>query len=157
MGEIGAVLLAVKRLGSAAPARVVKEAGKPVDAALVRFVEVCRHGDFLAREVKALLALPGFVPRLRPEGLAQAFVIGRDFIGGETCCLILGDNIFYGHGLTETLKAARQREAGATVFAYHVRDPQRYGVVAFDRALIVGWTKPTPPETFVVLGEVNRR
>ncbi len=69
----------------------------------------------------------------RPEGLAQAFVIGRRFVNDGPVCLVLGDNIFYGHGLTEKLKAARQREQGATVFGYWVRDPQRYGVVSFDR------------------------
>lgn len=68
----------------------------------------------------------------RPEGLAQAFVIGRDFIGGDPSCLILGDNIFYGHGLTESLKAASHRLEGATVFGYWVRDPERYGVAEFD-------------------------
>jgi glucose-1-phosphate thymidylyltransferase len=68
----------------------------------------------------------------RPEGLAQAFIIGRDFIGGGNCALILGDNIFYGHGLPELLASAAQRKSGATVFAYEVVDPERYGVVAFD-------------------------
>ena len=68
----------------------------------------------------------------RPEGLAQAFVIGRDFIGGDPSCLILGDNIFYGHGLTESLQAASHRLEGATVFGYWVRDPERYGVAEFD-------------------------
>jgi glucose-1-phosphate thymidylyltransferase len=67
----------------------------------------------------------------RPEGLAQAFVIGRDFVGRETVALALGDNIFYGHNLVEYLRRAAGR-AGATVFAYRVRDPQRYGVVEFD-------------------------
>ena len=67
-----------------------------------------------------------------PDGLAQAFVIGRDFIGKETCALVLGDNIFYGHGLVELLRAAAGRQSGATVFGYQVSDPERYGVVAFD-------------------------
>jgi glucose-1-phosphate thymidylyltransferase len=67
----------------------------------------------------------------RPEGLAQAFVIGRDFVGRDTVALALGDNIFYGHNLVEYLRRAAGR-AGATVFAYRVRDPQRYGVVEFD-------------------------
>lgn len=69
----------------------------------------------------------------RPEGLAQAFLIGRDFIGDDSVCLILGDNIFYGHGLPPLLQDAATRDAGATVFAYRVRDPERYGVVEFDR------------------------
>ena len=68
----------------------------------------------------------------RPEGLAQAFLIGADFIGGDAVALVLGDNIFFGHGLPEMLAAARARDTGATVFAYHVRDPERYGVVSFD-------------------------
>ncbi|KJS40064.1 MAG: glucose-1-phosphate thymidylyltransferase [Rhodospirillaceae bacterium BRH_c57] len=67
-----------------------------------------------------------------PDGLAQAFLIGRDFLAGSPCALILGDNIFYGHGLPEKLRRAAERPTGATVFAYHVKDPERYGVVAFD-------------------------
>ncbi|MBI9085430.1 MAG: glucose-1-phosphate thymidylyltransferase RfbA [Desulfobacterales bacterium] len=70
----------------------------------------------------------------RPEGLAQAFVIGRDFVGTGRTCLILGDNIFYGHGLPEKLMAAKNRNHGASVFGYWVRDPERYGVVSFDAA-----------------------
>jgi glucose-1-phosphate thymidylyltransferase len=70
----------------------------------------------------------------RPEGIAQAFLIGRRFIQDRPVCLILGDNIFYGHGLTETLVGAGRNEAGATVFGYWVKDPQRYGVIAFDPA-----------------------
>ncbi|MEK7387275.1 MAG: glucose-1-phosphate thymidylyltransferase RfbA [candidate division NC10 bacterium] len=68
----------------------------------------------------------------RPEGLAQAFVIGRRFIGDDRVALALGDNVFYGHGFPEYLKRAAERAAGATVFAYWVRDPERYGVVEFD-------------------------
>jgi glucose-1-phosphate thymidylyltransferase len=69
-----------------------------------------------------------------PDGLAQAFIIGRDFIGDDRCALVLGDNIFYGHGLGEMLAAAAARETGATIFAYEVADPERYGVVTFDKA-----------------------
>ncbi len=68
-----------------------------------------------------------------PEGLAQAFTIGKEFIGDQNVCLILGDNIFYGHGLIEQLKDALVRKSGATVFGYWVKDPERYGVVKFDK------------------------
>ncbi|WP_062217153.1 glucose-1-phosphate thymidylyltransferase RfbA [Aureimonas sp. D3] len=68
-----------------------------------------------------------------PDGLAQAYLIGEDFVGGEKSALILGDNVFYGHGLPELLGSAVQRDSGASVFAYHVNDPERYGVVAFDQ------------------------
>ena len=70
----------------------------------------------------------------KPEGLAQAFVIGRDFVGRDAAALVLGDNIFYGAGLRSVLHQAGERTAGATVFAYYVSDPQRYGVVSFDAA-----------------------
>lgn len=69
----------------------------------------------------------------RPDGLAQAYIIGAPFVGASNSVLVLGDNIFYGHGLTQSLTAASRRGAGATVFAYHVSDPHRYGVVEFDR------------------------
>ena len=70
----------------------------------------------------------------QPGGLAQAFIIGRHFVGSDSVALILGDNIFYGHGLTDQLRSAVQREKGATVFGYQVRDPERHGVVEFDAA-----------------------
>ncbi|MCF7955950.1 MAG: glucose-1-phosphate thymidylyltransferase RfbA [Phycisphaerae bacterium] len=70
----------------------------------------------------------------RPEGLAQAFIIGADFIAGEGACLILGDNIFYGHGLSEILQSASRHVDGATIFGYWVSDPERYGVIEFDRS-----------------------
>ncbi len=85
----------------------------------------------------------------RPEGLAQAFLIGASFVGNDRCALILGDNMFFGHGLTERLKSAVNRETGATVFGYHVLDPERYGVVAFDetgRATSIE-EKPTVPKS----------
>jgi len=69
-----------------------------------------------------------------PEGLAQAFIIGRDFIGTDSCALVLGDNIFYGHEFAQDLQAATRKHSGATVFAYPVTDPERYGVVEFDAA-----------------------
>jgi glucose-1-phosphate thymidylyltransferase len=70
----------------------------------------------------------------RPEGLAQAFLIGRDFVGRDRVALALGDNVFYGHGFSEVLARAASRQKGATVFGYWVRDPERYGVVEFDAA-----------------------
>jgi glucose-1-phosphate thymidylyltransferase len=70
-----------------------------------------------------------------PDGLAQAFIIGADFVGGGPSALILGDNIYYGHGLPQLLASATSRRSGATVFAYHVTDPERYGVVEFDYAM----------------------
>jgi glucose-1-phosphate thymidylyltransferase len=75
-----------------------------------------------------------YAPQPSPDGLAQAFVIGEKFIGSDNVCLILGDNVFYGHGLTDSLRISSQRTKGATVFGYYVRDPERYGVVAFDSA-----------------------
>ena len=84
-----------------------------------------------------------------PDGLAQAFTIGRDFIDGKPSCLVLGDNIFYGHGFTERLKRAAAREHGATVFGYWVKDPERYGVAEFDAAdKVVGLEeKPARPKS----------
>jgi glucose-1-phosphate thymidylyltransferase len=84
----------------------------------------------------------------RPEGLAQAFIIGRDFVGGDSAALILGDNIFYGAGLSDIVRAAAARRGGATVFAYHVEDPHRYGVVTFDPDTMAATDlveKPTHP------------
>jgi glucose-1-phosphate thymidylyltransferase len=75
-----------------------------------------------------------YAPQPRPEGLAQAFIIGAKFVEGGPSALILGDNIFFGHGLPDLLESAVSRAVGATVFAYHVVDPERYGVVAFDKA-----------------------
>jgi glucose-1-phosphate thymidylyltransferase len=85
----------------------------------------------------------------KPEGLAQAFLIGRDFIGGDPSVLVLGDNIFFGHDLEAKLLRAAGRTAGATVFGYHVRDPERYGVVAFDArgAAISIEEKPKKPKS----------
>jgi len=84
-----------------------------------------------------------------PGGLAQAFLIGEAFVGGEPVALVLGDNIFYGHGLPEQLRAAAQQTSGATVFAYHVNDPERYGVVQFDagRNAIGIEEKPSEPKS----------
>lgn len=90
-----------------------------------------------------------------PKGLPQAFTIGADFIDGGPSCLVLGDNIFFGHGLTDVLARARQRASGATVFAYRVADPQRYGVVDFDqemRALSIEEKPAAPKSNWAVTG-----
>lgn len=90
-----------------------------------------------------------------PDGLAQAFIIGEDFIDGEGCALILGDNIFYGHDLSKLVKNATQKDNGATVFAYYVKDPKRYGIVEFDknRKAISLEEKPEKPKSnFAVTG-----
>ncbi|GAN32850.1 MAG: glucose-1-phosphate thymidylyltransferase [Candidatus Brocadia sp. AMX2] len=75
----------------------------------------------------------GYAQQPEPKGLAEAFIIGEKFIGGDRVCLVLGDNIFFGHGLSDILKEAAAQNEGATVFGYYVKDPQRYGVVEFDR------------------------
>jgi glucose-1-phosphate thymidylyltransferase len=91
----------------------------------------------------------------KPEGLAQAFLIGRDFVNHHHSALVLGDNIFYGHDLVKQLQASHQRQQGATVFAYHVVDPQRYGVVTFDaqqRAVHIEEKPQHPQSNFAVTG-----
>ena len=90
-----------------------------------------------------------------PDGLAQAFILGRDFVGGAPSALVLGDNIFHGHDLQQLLNSATSRETGASVFAYHVHDPERYGVVAFDdkkRALSIEEKPKTPRSNYAVTG-----
>lgn len=90
-----------------------------------------------------------------PDGLAQAFIIGEEFINGEGCALILGDNIFYGHDLSKLVKNATQKNDGATIFAYYVKDPERYGIVEFDenRKAISLEEKPEKPKSnFAVTG-----
>ncbi len=91
----------------------------------------------------------------RPEGLAQAFLIGEEFIGSDSVCLILGDNIFFGHGLQELLQDAAKQDGGATLFGYYVRDPQRYGVVDFDQqgnALSIVEKPSQPKSNYAVTG-----
>lgn len=90
-----------------------------------------------------------------PDGLAQAFIIGEEFIGKDPCCLILGDNIFYGQSFSENLRSATNQEQGATVFGYHVSDPERFGVVEFDatgRALSIEEKPQKPKSNYVVTG-----
>jgi glucose-1-phosphate thymidylyltransferase len=91
----------------------------------------------------------------KPEGIAQAFLIGADFIGGEPSALALGDNLFYGHRLSEIVQTAARRRRGATVFGYRVKDPERYGVVEFDqhgRAIGLHEKPKKPPSPFAVPG-----
>ncbi|KRB09310.1 glucose-1-phosphate thymidylyltransferase RfbA [Achromobacter mucicolens] len=90
-----------------------------------------------------------------PEGLAQAFLIGADFVGQAPCALVLGDNLFYGHDFHQLLAGAMARQAGATIFAYHVQDPQRYGVVEFDahgNALRIEEKPASPKSNYAVTG-----
>lgn len=96
-----------------------------------------------------------YAVQARPEGLAHAFIVGREFVGSDPVCLILGDNIFYGQGLAHRLQAAAAQRSGATVFAYWVRDPERYGVVTFDRegrATDIAEKPAQPKSNFAVTG-----
>ncbi|HSV75281.1 MAG TPA: glucose-1-phosphate thymidylyltransferase RfbA [Chthonomonadales bacterium] len=96
-----------------------------------------------------------YVEQPRPEGLAQAFLLGRDWIAGERICLVLGDNVFYGHGFTHQLRAAAARTEGATIFAYRVSEPQRYGVVEVDesgRAVSIEEKPKAPRSDYAVVG-----
>ncbi|MCK7535042.1 MAG: glucose-1-phosphate thymidylyltransferase RfbA [Marinilabiliales bacterium] len=97
---------------------------------LPRFVDIFGDGSHLGLSIS-------YREQPKPNGLSEAFLIGEEFIGNDSCCLILGDNIFYGHGLTEILMKAvyeTEKNRGATVFGYWVKDPERYGVVSFDRS-----------------------
>ena len=90
-----------------------------------------------------------YAEQARPEGLAQAFIIGADFVGSDNVALVLGDNIFYGQGFSGTLAKAASRVSGATIFGYHVTDPERYGVVEFDSegkavSICLLYTSPSP-------------
>jgi glucose-1-phosphate thymidylyltransferase len=96
-----------------------------------------------------------YAPQPEPNGLAEAYLIGRDFVAGRPSCLILGDNIFYGHGLTERLRAAARHGRGATVFGYWVKDPERYGVVEFDaegRVVSIEEKPAQPKSNYAVTG-----
>ncbi|MBU0512322.1 MAG: glucose-1-phosphate thymidylyltransferase RfbA [Chloroflexi bacterium] len=96
-----------------------------------------------------------YVEQAEPRGLADAFIVGRDFVGDDSVALILGDNIFYGHGLPQQLRAAAQLTDGALIFAYPVRDPQRYGVVEFDetgKALTIEEKPQEPRSHYAVPG-----
>jgi glucose-1-phosphate thymidylyltransferase len=96
-----------------------------------------------------------FAEQPSPDGLAQAFIIGEEFIGNDNCCLILGDNIFYGQHFTEKLQAAALRTQGATIFGYHVSDPERFGVVEFDkqgRAISIEEKPQKPKSSYAVTG-----
>ena len=91
----------------------------------------------------------------RPGGIAEAFLVGREFIGGDDCALVLGDNLFHGHGLTEKLRSAGSRRGGATIFCYRVRDPGRYGIVTFDgdgRATSIDEKPARPRSPWAVTG-----
>ena len=97
----------------------------------------------------------GYCVQPSPDGLAQAFILGREFVGGAPSALVLGDNIFHGHDLQQLLNSATSRETGASVFAYHVHDPERYGVVAFDdkkRALSIEEKPKVPKSNYAVTG-----
>lgn len=93
-----------------------------------RFEELFSDGRELGLQIE-------YAVQPTPDGLAQAFIIGEEFIGNESVCLILGDNIYYGGGLSKMLQKAAQKEEGATVFGYHVNDPERFGVVEFDESM----------------------
>jgi len=96
-----------------------------------------------------------YIEQPSPDGLAQAFVLGESFIGKDPCCLILGDNIFYGQHFSDNLRSASQRASGATVFGYHVSDPQRFGVIEFDeagRALSIEEKPAVPKSNYAVTG-----
>lgn len=93
-----------------------------------RFQELFGNGRELGLQIE-------YAVQPTPDGLAQAFIIGEEFIGNESVCLILGDNIYYGGGLSKMLQKAAQKEEGATVFGYHVNDPERFGVVEFDESM----------------------
>lgn len=109
---------------------------------VIVFEELFRDGSSLGLEIS-------YCVQPSPDGLAQAFILGEDFIGDDTVCLVLGDNIFYGYGLPSILKNAANLDKGAVVFGYYVNDPERYGVVEFDadRKVVGIEEKPTDPKS----------
>jgi glucose-1-phosphate thymidylyltransferase len=115
---------------------------------LTAFKQLLRDGSQFGVDIS-------YAAQPRPEGLAQAFLIAEDFVGREHACLILGDNIFYGHGLPEILSKAASRTRGATVFGYAVKDPQRYGVIELDasgRAISIEEKPKNPKSNYAVTG-----
>lgn len=112
------------------------------------FQRLLGNGNHLGVEIQ-------YAVQPSPDGLAQAFIIGEQFIGNDSVCLVLGDNIFFGQGFTPKLKAAAERNSGATVFGYQVMDPERFGVVAFDeshRAISIEEKPVKPKSTWAVTG-----
>lgn len=113
-----------------------------------RFRDLLGDGSHLGLELS-------YAVQERPEGLAQAFIIGSDFIGNSSAALVLGDNLFFGHGLSEQLQNVAAQEDGATIFAYHVKDPERYGVVDFDetgKARSIEEKPENPKSPYAVVG-----
>jgi len=113
-----------------------------------RFAELLKDGSQWGMSIR-------YEVQPSPDGLAQAFLIGRDYLAGGPSALVLGDNIFYGHDLVRQLRSAYSTEAGATVFAYHVTDPERYGVVSFDqhnRAVTIEEKPQVPKSNYAVTG-----
>lgn len=112
------------------------------------FQHLLRNGQQWGLEIR-------YAVQPSPDGLAQAFIIGEKFIGNSSVALILGDNIFYGHGMGQMLQSASQKESGATIFGYYVRDPERYGVVTFDengRAIDLEEKPSKPKSNYAVTG-----
>jgi glucose-1-phosphate thymidylyltransferase len=113
-----------------------------------RFSDLLGDGGHLGLELS-------YAVQERPEGLAQAFIIGADFIGDSAVTLILGDNLFFGHGLSDQLQSVARQHDGATIFAYHVKDPERYGVVEFDgsgKAMSIEEKPADPKSPYAVVG-----
>ena len=113
-----------------------------------RFIDLIGDGSALGMSIQ-------YAVQPSPDGLAQAFLIGEEFIGNDSCSLVLGDNIYYGHDLKLSLQSAYNQEHGATVFGYHVNDPERYGVVEFDdewKALSIEEKPAVPKSNYAVTG-----